>query len=200
MHRGSRVALLLTAVVLAACAEPPGTPSPATAAPPAADASTPEGPGWTGLTEPEEVIESRRVLMTEAERLIAPIDAFTIGTPADPNLLRDNARAIEAMLLALPHLFPPTTNRYDPNGLESPTVALPAIWDNFDAFLAQAEVAEMAAAALVAAADDDSLRAASTRLRSACDACHAAYMKPYTPPKALPEDFEFDFESAFPDE
>lgn len=202
VQRGSRLASVLTALVLAACSEPPGS-GPPGAQPPAAPAppaaATPAGAGWTGLTEPEEVIEARRVLMIEAERLIAPLDAFTIGTPAEPGVLRDNARAIEAMLLALPHLFPPTTNRYDPNVLESPTVALPAIWENFDAFLAQAEAAEMAAAALLTA-DDDSLRSASMRLRAACDACHAAYMKPYTPPKASPDDFEFDFESALPDE
>lgn len=200
MRRGASVASVLTALIVAACSEPSGAPPSAPPVPSATAESAPEGPGWTGLTEPEEVIEARRVLMTEAERLIAPIDAFTIGTPADPDLLRENARAIEAMLLALPHLFPPTTNRYDPNVLEPPTTALPAIWENFDAFLAQAEAAEMAAAGLVAAGDDDSLRAASMRLRAACDACHAAYMKPYTPPKALPEDYEFDFESALPHE
>jgi cytochrome c556 len=198
MHGGSRVASILTVLVLAACAEPPEPPVPATPAASATEALAPEGPGWTGLTEPEEVIEARRVLMREAERLIAPIDAFAIGTPADPNVLRDNARAIEALLLALPHLFPPTTNRYDV--LEPPTTALPAIWDNFDAFLAQAEAAEMAVAALIEAADDESLRAASMRLRGACDACHAAYLKPYEPPKPTAEDLEFDFESVLPDE
>jgi cytochrome c556 len=194
----------LIAGAVAGCSEPAGegpAPSPAEEpAPRAAAASPPQGPGWTGLTEPEEVIEARRVLMIEAERLIMPIDAFTIGAPADPDVLRENARAIEAMLLSLPHLFPPTTNRYDPTVLESATVALPAIWQNFDAFLAQAEAAEMAAAALLATADDDSLRVAAMRLRAACDACHAAYMKPYTPPEASSEDFEFDFESALPDE
>jgi cytochrome c556 len=195
---------MLIAGAAAGCTEPTGE----APAPPAVEAPTPRAaaaspqqePGWTGLTEPEEIIEARRVLMTETERLITPIDAFTIGTPADPHVLRENARAIEAMLLSLPHLFPPTTNRYDPTVLESPTVALPAIWKNFDAFLAQAETAEMAAAALVTTADDDSLRAAAMQLRAACDACHAAYMKPYTPPEASAEDFEFDFESALPDE
>ena len=37
-------------------------------------------------------------------------------------------------------------------------------------------------------------------LRAACDACHAAFMKPHTPPQAKPEDFEFDFESVIPKE
>lgn len=204
MRTNARLVWVLIAGAVAGCTEPTGEapPPPAAEEPaPRAPAASPlQEPGWTGLTEPEEVIESRRVLMAEAERLIAPIDAFTIGTPADPDVLHENARAIEAMLLALPHLFPPTTNRYDPNVLESPTVALPSIWENFDAFLAQAEAAEMAAAALITTADDESMRAAAMQLRAACDACHAAYMKPYTPPEASPEDFEFDFESALPDE
>jgi len=204
MQRSTRLFCVLIAGAAAGCSEPadevsaPVTEGSAPGA--AAAASVLREPGWTGASEPEEVIEARRVLMLEVERLIMPIDAFTIGTPAAADVLRDNARAIEAMLLALPHLFPPTTNRYDPAVLESPTVALPAIWENFDAFLAQAEAAEMAAAALIEAADDDALRAAGMRLRAACDACHAAYMKPYTPPSALPEDFEFDFESVLPDE
>ena len=46
-----------------------------------------EGPGWTGLTEPAEVIEARRLLMVEAERLMKPIDEFSIGSPGDPAAL-----------------------------------------------------------------------------------------------------------------
>lgn len=204
MRTNARLVWVLMAGAAAGCSEPVGeAPAPPAAEAPAlgADAAPQlQEPGWTGVSEPEEIIEARRVLMVETERLIMPIDAFTIGTAADADVLRENARAIAAMLLVLPHLFPPTTNRYDPAVLESPTVALPAIWENFDAFLAQAEAAEMAAAALITAADDESLRAAGMQLRAACDACHAAYMKPYTPPEASAEDFEFDFESALPDE
>jgi cytochrome c556 len=203
MSSKARLALICTGGIIAGCSEPaheaPAPPA-AEAPPRSADAAAPlEEPGWTGLTEPEEVIEARRVLMLETERLMMPIDGFTIGEAADPDILREYARSIEAMLLALPHLFPPTTNRYDPSTIESPTIALPAIWESFDAFLAQAETAEMAAAAVIAVTDDESLRAAGMQLRAACDACHAAYTKPYIPPKPIPEDFEFDFESALPD-
>ena len=204
MRTNARLVWILMAGAAAGCSEPAGEapPPPAaeTPAPGASAASRLREPGWTGVSEPEEIIEARRVLMIETERLMMPIDAFTIGTAADADVLRENARAIEAMLLALPHLFPPTTNRYDPTVLESPTVALPAIWENFDAFLAQAEAAEMAAAALMTTNDDESLRAAAMRLRAACDACHAAYMKAYAPPEVSAEDFEFDFESVLPDE
>ena len=93
--------------------------TPANQAPPRADATptaseTPatavEGPGWTGLTEPEEVIEARRLLMVEAQRLMQPIDDFSIGQPGDAAALRSAATTLEPLLLALPHLCPPTTN------------------------------------------------------------------------------------------
>lgn len=174
---------------------PPDEPaSPADSAPPTALT----GAGWTGLTEPEEIIEARRLLMIEAERLMKPIDSYSIGQPGDAATLRSNAVTLEPILLALPHLFPPTTNLFSPNAHETPTIALPAIWDRFAAFQTFAESAEKAAAALAAAEDGEPLRAASARLRASCDTCHAAFTKPYTPPQVTDEDLNFDFESVLP--
>ena len=193
--------LMSVAIAVAACSEPPPDQLEPTLG---AASETPDGPGaeagWTGLTEPDEVIEARRVLMIETERLMKPIDGFIVGEPADAAVLRANATSIEAMLLALPHLFPPTTNRFDPDVLDPPTIALPAIWQRFPAFLTFGESAERAAVALREADDTDALRDASARLRGACDTCHAAFIKPYTPPEVQPEDFEFDFESVLPKE
>lgn len=156
------------------------------------------GEGWTGLSEPEEIIEARRVLMIQMEPLMRPIDAFTAGEPGDLPGLRSAAATLESMLLAFPHLFPPTTNRYDPTTRESPTFALPAIWENFAAFRTVSETAVMAAAAIAAAEDEESLRTAGRSLRASCDGCHAVFAKPYTPPKVTQDDLEFDFDSVFP--
>lgn len=165
----------------------------------AAQRSAPdERPGWTGITEPEEVIEARRVLMIDVERQMVPIDNFTAGEPADLDALRAAATTIEAMLLAFPHLFPPTTDLYDPTVLESPTTALPAIWQDFDAFLALAESGESAAATMAAADDAEALRSAGRALRATCDACHAQFSRPYVPPEVTQEDLEFDFEAVLP--
>ena len=189
-----------TLLAVAACygcngPAPPAEPA-ALPGPPAAAALT--GAGWTGLTEADEIIEARRLLMVEAERLMKPIDELAIGEPADAAAVRSNAVTLEPILLALPHLFPPTTNLFDPAALDPPTVALPAIWQRFAAFQTFAESAEGAAAALAAADDGEPLRAASARLRGACDTCHAAFMKPYRPPVVTDEDRNFDFESALP--
>ena len=199
MRRENLLMLVLVATAGVGCSQPP---SPAAVAGSDAAPATPTQPsgepGWTGLTEPDEVIEARRVLMTEAERLMKPIDGFPDGEPADAAQLRENATSIEALLLAAPHLFPPTTNKFDPAAHDPPTTALPTVWQRFPAFLTFADSAEKAAAALREAEGEDALRAASTRLRGACDACHAGFMKPYTPPVVTEEDKEFDFESVLP--
>jgi cytochrome c556 len=167
-------------------------------APAGPQAAAVNGPGWTGLTEPGEVIEARRLLMIETERLMKPIDRYSIGQPGEPAALRSAARTLEPMLLALPHLFPPTTNLFDPALREPPTIALPTIWSRFAAFETFAASAERAAAAAAVAEDGEPLRAASARLRAACDTCHRAFTKPYTPPVVTDEDLDFDFESALP--
>src|SRR5690606_22752420 len=159
-----------------------------------------DAPGWTGLTEAEEIIEARRVLMIRTEELMLPIDEFAAGVGADGETLRAAAETIEAMLLALPHLFPPTTDRYEPDTLEPETRALPDIWRDFAAFRAMAAAAEEAAAALADAEDEQAARAAALRLRGTCDGCHARFAKPYTPPKVTEEDLSFDFDSVFPDD
>src|SRR5512143_4353549 len=100
----------------------------------AADPAPKAGPGWTGLTEPEELIEAREALMVEMERIMRPLDSYTIGEPADPEDLRSIAQTVSQMMLAVPHLFPPTTNLYDPKAVEPKTLALPPIWKNWTAF------------------------------------------------------------------
>jgi cytochrome c556 len=198
MLRTSALVWALTAVLVTACSGGSEESHTVAATPPGEPPAPDSDPSWTGIAEPEELIEARRVLMDRAEELMKPIDGFTVGESADPQELRANAMTIEAMLLAVPHLFPPTTNRFDPEAHDPPTLALPAIWQRFAAFETFAENAERAATALAMSEDGEPLRAASAQLRSACDACHAGFMKPYTPPVVTDEDKEFDFDSVLP--
>jgi cytochrome c556 len=204
MTRTLGVAAVGLVLAVAVACTPADEPPPRVDAPPPPASETHaaalEGPGWTGLTDPGEVIEARRLLMSEAERLMKPIDEYSIGLPGDPVALRSAATTLEPLLLALPHLFPPTTNLFDPAAHDPPTTALPAIWQRFAAFETFAGSAERAAAALATADDGEPLRAASARMRAACDTCHAAFMKPYTPPQVTDEDRNFDFESALPND
>jgi cytochrome c556 len=204
-QRRSLLGITLLALCAAACSAPPAEQPAPPAAPPSPAAPPPPSPGapnaeagWTGLIVPDEIIEARRVLMIDSQRLMQPVDGVIAGDPADPEVLRANAASLEAFMLALPHLFPPTTNVFDPNELDPPTLALPAIWQRFPAFMTFAGSAERAAAALRDANDEQALRAASERLRSTCDVCHSSFMRPYTPPVVTDEDLSFDFDSVLP--
>jgi cytochrome c556 len=97
----------------------------------AADAAPDQGAGWTGITNPKDVITARQELMEEVEHLMQPIDTIQVKGVDDPDKLRASAGTISSMLLALPHLFPPTTNLYDPKPEMPATLALPAIWKDF---------------------------------------------------------------------
>jgi len=154
-------------------------------------------PGWTGVTHPDDVIAARRALMLELQEQMQPIDAHAGGEAADPDALREAARAIAAMLAAAPHLFPPTTNRYDPEAETPETLALPVIWDDFDGFYSLASAAAASAERMAGTDAAADLPAAARALRGACDACHTVYMREYTGPEVSPEDLEFDFDSLF---
>jgi cytochrome c556 len=155
-----------------------------------------QGQGWTGITNPQDVINARLELMEHIEELMEPIDTITVKDFTDTQTLRTNAEVISAMLLALPHLFPPTTNLYDPR-LDIPkTIALPAIWKDFGTFYKLAAAASKAAEGMATATGKGPLRAASFKLRASCDACHALYLRRYEMPKVLESDYKFDFESA----
>jgi cytochrome c556 len=126
-----------------------------------------------------------------------PIDSFTTGEHVELEVLRSNATTISRILAALPHLFPPTTNLYDPNVEEPATIALPAIWQSFPAFHALADAAARDAADMAGKSTADELAQAARSLRAACDACHAPYLRAYVPDTVNESDQSFDFESVF---
>jgi cytochrome c556 len=157
--------------------------------PPAAD-----GPGWTGLTAPKDVIAAREALMFTAERLMEPIDSMEVA-PQDPDVVRAAARNIADIMLAVPHLFPPTTNLYDPAVTIPQTLALPAIWQSFPSFYQLAAAASASAKKLSQTRGITELHEAGEALRETCDACHAPYLRAYVPSKVTQEDLNFDFDS-----
>jgi cytochrome c556 len=99
-----------------------------------ADSGPGKGMGWTGITNPADVITARQELMEHIEELMEPIDTIQVREVRDVAQLRTNAQVIGAMLLAVPHLFPPTTNLYDPKLQIPKTLALPQIWKDFGNF------------------------------------------------------------------
>jgi cytochrome c556 len=155
------------------------------------------GPGWTGTTNPQDVIAARQALMLAIEDLMRPIDTYTVDPTEDPDVLVANAATIDAMLQAVPHLFPPTTNLYDADAELPETLALPNIWENFPAFYTMAAASRAAALALAEAQGADALRNGALNLRATCDSCHALNLRPYVPSAISDEDRNFDFDSLF---
>lgn len=162
----------------------------------AAESAPKPGPGWTGLTNPKDIMVARQELMEHIELLMEPIDTITIRAVKDVARLHSNAEVIGAMLTAVPHLFPPTTNRYDPKALQPETIALPTIWQDFPTFYRLAGAAAKAAEVMSLAEGTKDLRAASRKLRAACEACHTLYLRKYEPPKVQDSDYKFDFDGA----
>jgi cytochrome c556 len=156
------------------------------------------GPGWTGLSNPKDIITARQELMEEIEKLMEPIDTVEVKGVHNPDGLRASAATISAMLLAVPHLFPPTTNRFDPKVTEPETLALPGIWKDFNSFYKLAAAAAKAAQDMADTQGTAPLKTAGLKLRASCDACHALYLRAYEPPKVLDSDKTFDFDSALP--
>jgi cytochrome c556 len=184
--------LALLVLFLAACAResPPAAETPAAAA----GSVLPPGPGWTGLTDPKGVISARLELMEHIEELMKPIDTLTAEDVADPSV-KFNAEVIGAMLKAVPHLFPPTTNLYDGSPIPD-TLALPAIWQQFDTFQSLAAASASEAEAMAEAVGLQAQRGQAMKLRASCDACHELFLRRYVPPVTQPSDYEFDFDAA----
>jgi hypothetical protein len=125
-----------------------------------------------------------------------PIDTFQVVDTDNLNALRLNANTVHVMLLALPHLFPPTTNLYDPQAETPATLALPAIWNDFDTFYGLSAAASKAAETMAdAPASKQQLRAEGLALRASCDSCHALFLRPYHESKVTDADTNFDFDS-----
>ncbi len=181
------IRLLPLMLLLAACGSRPQ---------PAANQPSGQEAGWTGLTKPMDIIEAREEVMEHMEDLMEPIDTIQVEPVRNVDQLRSNAGAIGAMLLAVPHLFPPTTNLYEPQGPQFLTLALPPIWKQFDTFYSLAHAASQAADDMADAQGDAALRAASLKLRHSCDACHTLFLRKYIPSNPGPSDYDFDFDDA----
>jgi cytochrome c556 len=128
-----------------------------------------------------------------------PIDALQIDPKGNVDLVRGNAKLIAAVLHAVPHLFPPTTNLFVLGDQYPKTLALPSIWVNFEHFATQAESAITAAEAMSKAQTLEELRTAGLQLRANCDACHAGYLRKYVRQLPQASDYEFDFDAALKD-
>jgi cytochrome c556 len=93
---------------------------------------------------------------------------------------RAQADAISVMLMAFPHLFPPSSNQWKPDTDQDPetaTLASPDLWTQFPDFYRQATAASRTAFDLSRADTVDDVKTRARELRIACDTCHALYLE-----------------------
>jgi cytochrome c556 len=130
---------------------------------------------------PKDTIFTRKVVMGEIDMNMDEIE--TMLAPEGKLLLSDaeeHAEVISTLLMAFPHLFPPSTNQWKEGAERDPatdTFANPAIWSNFSDFYKRASEASKIAWTASRAKKPDEFRAQIKELRLRCNACHALNMK-----------------------
>jgi cytochrome c556 len=130
---------------------------------------------------PKDAIFARKILMDAIGRNMDELEGMTSSGKAI-NLAegREHADAISVMLMAFPHLFPPSTNQWRPNVDRDPgrdTYASPDVWTRFADFYAQAANASKVSHKASRAEQEAAFKSLVADLRTACDSCHAVYLK-----------------------
>jgi len=147
------------------------------------DASPVADPSITAYSHAEDMVTARILQMVEIEALQLRMEAYAAGAEDDPDLMRSLAYSVSSLMLAVPHLFPSTTNFMElPHSEDVSTVALPAIWQDFETFYALAIGVSDVALETAQAEDEATLKAGIAAIRQGCDACHASFMQAYAPP------------------
>src|SRR5271154_5746009 len=129
----------------------------------------------------KDTIFARKVAMGEIDMNMDEIE--TMLAPEGKLLLSDaeeHAEVISTLLMAFPHLFPPSTNQWKEGAERDPatdTFANPAIWSNFSDFYKRASEASKIAWSAAAAKKPDEFRTQIKELRLRCNACHALNLK-----------------------
>jgi cytochrome c556 len=128
----------------------------------------------------KDAIFARKTLMDTLSDNMDQIEGMIAANKLDLADAHEHADAISVMLMAFPHLFPPTTNQWKPNVDLDPatdTYASPDVWTKFSDFYKRANDASKTAYDMSRAEKADDLKAKTAQLRTACNACHAAYLK-----------------------
>jgi cytochrome c556 len=130
---------------------------------------------------PKDTIFARKVVMGEIDMNMDEIE--TMLAPEGKLVLSDaqeHAEVISTLLMAFPHLFPPSTNQWKEGATRDPatdTFANPAIWSNFGDFYQRAGEASKIAWNASRAKRPDEFRTQIKELRQRCNACHALNLK-----------------------
>jgi cytochrome c556 len=128
----------------------------------------------------KDVIFARKTLMSSVSDNFDQIEAMIATGKIDISDAHEHADTISVMMMAYPHLFPPSSNQWKPNADLDPgtdTFASPDVWSKFSDFYQRAASASKTAYDMSRADKADDLKARAKELRVACNACHELYLK-----------------------
>jgi cytochrome c556 len=128
----------------------------------------------------KDAIFARKTLMNVMCDKLMEIENMIASGRIDLDRVRAHGDAISVMLLAFPHLFPPSSNQWKPNADRDPvadTFASPDLWIAFPDFYRQAAAASKSAHAMGRADTIDDVKMHARELRIVCDSCHALYLE-----------------------
>jgi cytochrome c556 len=133
------------------------------------------------LPAAKDTIFARKILMgaidmnmDEIETMLAPEGKLDLAEG------QEHAETISTMLMAFPHLFPPSTNQWKAGAERDPatdTSASPELWTNFADFYARADEASKIAWSASRAKRAADFRGFIGQLRERCNGCHALNLK-----------------------
>jgi cytochrome c556 len=133
------------------------------------------------LPAAKDTIFARKILMgsidmnmDEIETMLAPEGKLELADA------QEDSETISTMLMAFPHMFPPTTNQWKAGAARDPatdTFASPDVWTNFADFYARATEASTIAWNASRARRAADFRALIVQLRERCNGCHALNLK-----------------------
>ena len=130
---------------------------------------------------PKDAIFARKILMDAISRNMDELEGMTSsGKVINLAEGHEHADAISVMLMAFPHLFPPSTNLWKPDVDRDPgrdTYASPDVWTRFADFYAQAANASKVAYNASRTEHEATFKTSVASLRTACDSCHAVYLR-----------------------
>jgi len=128
----------------------------------------------------KDVIFARKTMMSSISDNMDQIEKMIATGKIDLDDAHEHADTISVMFMAFPHLFPPGSNQWKPNADLDPatdTFASPDAWSKFSDFYQRAAGASKTAFDMSRAEKVDELKTRAKELRTACDACHALYLK-----------------------
>jgi cytochrome c556 len=130
---------------------------------------------------PKDTIFARKILMgtigmnmDEIEGMLEPGGKFDAGDA------REHADLISVLLMTFPHMFPTVTNQWRAGADRDAaldTFAAPELWNSFPDFYGRATAASKVAFDASRAATFKEFKDRMEELRTACNGCHASYLK-----------------------